>query len=334
LRFPRQAQFHPLKYVYALARAIEAAGGRIFAGTHARKFEAGSPCLVTTERGPVVTANFIVVATNTPVNDRVRVHTKQAAYRSYAIGARIPPGSADRALYWDTADPFHYVRLQKEGDHEALMVGGEDHKTGQAEDTGERFMRLEGWMRERFPIAGSIEFRWSGQIIQSIDGLAYIGRNSEAEENLYIATGDSGNGMTHGTIAGMLLTDLILGRKNKWKSLYDPLRIRFGAASEFAKENLNAAAQFSDYATTAERNSPEDIGSGEGTVIRRGLAKLAISRDASGVLHELSAVCPHLGCLVNWNSTERTWDCPCHGSRFDASGKAINGPATGNLEAT
>ena len=195
----------------------------------------------------------IVVATNTPVNDRFRVHTKQAAYRSYVIGARIRGASADRALYWDSAHPFHYVRLQSEGDDEALIVGGEDHKTGQAEDTDQRFTRLEDWMRGRFPKAGAVEFRWSGQVIQSIDGLAYIGQNSEAEQNLFIATGDSGNGMTHGTIAGMLITDLIFGRKNRWKSLYDPLRIRFGAAAEFAKENLNVAAQFRDYATTGER---------------------------------------------------------------------------------
>jgi glycine/D-amino acid oxidase-like deaminating enzyme/nitrite reductase/ring-hydroxylating ferredoxin subunit len=334
LRFPGQAQFHPLKYVYALARAIEGTGGRIFTETHAEKFEAGKPGHVTTSRGAVVTANSIVVATNTPVNDRVTVHTKQAAYRSYVIGARIPGRPGPRALYWDTADPFHYVRLQTKGDHETLIVGGEDHKTGQAENTDERFQRLEGWMRERFPKAEAIEFRWSGQVIQSVDGLAYIGRNSGAEPNLYIATGDSGNGMTHGTIAGVLITDLILGRENAWKSLYDPLRIRFGAAAEFAKENLNVAAQFGDYATAGERSSPDEIVPGEGAIIRRGLTKVAVSRDGNGVLHELSATCPHLGCLVDWNSTERTWDCPCHGSRFDVFGRVINGPAIAGLEAT
>jgi len=187
-------------------------------------------------------------------------------------------------------------------------------------------------MRERFPMAEAVEFRWSGQVMESIDGLAYIGQNSGNEPNIYIATGDSGNGMTHGTIAGMLLTDLILGRENEWKSVYDPARIRFSAATEFAKENLNVMTQYGDYATPGERSSEHDIRAGEGAVIRRGLTKVAVSRDAHGILHEMSAVCPHLGCIVDWNSTESTWDCPCHGSRFEATGKVISGPALTGLE--
>ena len=332
LRFPHQAQFHPLKYLQALAKAIERKGGRIFTGTHAEKFEAGPPGRVSTAHGPVVTADAIVVATNTPVNDLVRVHTKQAAYRTYVIAARVPKELVTPGLYWDTADPFHYARLQREAGHEVLIVGGEDHKTGQADDSEDRFNRLEAWMRERFPMAEAVEFRWSGQVMESIDGLAYIGQNSGNEPNIYIATGDSGNGMTHGTIAGMLLTDLILGRENEWKSVYDPARIRFSAATEFAKENLNVMTQYGDYATPGERSSEHDIRAGEGAVIRRGLTKVAVSRDAHGILHEMSAVCPHLGCIVDWNSTESTWDCPCHGSRFEATGKVISGPALTGLE--
>jgi nitrite reductase/ring-hydroxylating ferredoxin subunit len=237
------------------------------------------------------------------------------------------------ALYWDTADPFHYVRLQKEGDHEVLIVGGEDHKTGQADDASDRFNRLEQWMRQRFARAGTTEYRWSGQVMESIDGLAFIGSNSALEPNIYIATGDSGNGMTHGTIAGILLTDLIQGRENEWKTLYDPARIRFGAVAEFAKENLNVMVQYSGgYVSGGEHRSAEEIGPGEGAIIQKGLSKVAVSRDAKGVLHEMSAVCPHLGCIVDWNSTEKTWDCPCHGSRFDASGKVVNGPAITGLE--
>ena len=332
LQFRRQAQFHPLKYLYALSRAIVRDGGQLFAATRASKFENGPLCHVTTTDGAVVTSNAIVVATNTPVHDMDWMHTKQAAYRSYVIGLRVPNSTVPIALFWDTANPFHYVRLQRNGANQVLIVGGEDHKTGQADDAGARFDRLEAWTRERFPAAGAIEFRWSGQVMESIDGLAFIGRNSRREPNIYIATGDSGTGMTHGTIAGIRITDLILGRENVWESVYNPARIRFGAATEFAKENLNVAAQFGDYVTAGDRDSPDDVPAGGSAVIRKGLKKVAVSRDANGVLQEFSAVCPHLGCIVEYNSTEKTWDCPCHGSRFGTDGKVINGPATTSLE--
>jgi len=329
LRFPRQAQFHPMKYLDALSHVIEKNGGRIFNNTHADEFKSEEQTVKTNE-GAVVSAGAIVVATNTPVNDWVTLHTKQAAYRTYVIGVRIPRGSVTRALYWDTPDPYHYIRLADSDSHEVLVVGGEDHKTGQADDTEERFNRLEAWTRERFADAGEIEFQWSGQIMEPVDSLAFIGRNP-GEQNVYVATGDSGNGMTHGTIAGILLTDLILGRKNDWTSLYDPSRISARALGEFTKENLNAVAQFSDYVTAGDVDTAREIPRGSGSVVRRGLKKVAIYRDTHGVLHERSAVCPHLGCIVDWNSTERTWDCPCHGSRFDPEGKVVNGPALAGL---
>ena len=330
LRFPRQAQFHPMKYLDALSQAIEKNGGRIFNKTHAEEFKNEGQATVKTSKGAVVSAGAIVVATNTPVNDWVTLHTKQAAYRTYVIGVRIPTGSVTRALYWDTLDPYHYIRLADSDSHEVLVVGGEDHKTGQADDTEERFDRLEAWTRERFANAGEIEFQWSGQIMEPVDSLAFIGRNP-GEQNVYVATGDSGNGMTHGTIAGILLTDLILGRDNDWTSLYDPSRISARALAEFTKENLNAVAQFSDYVTAGDVDTARDIPRGSGSVLRRGLHKVAIYRDTHGELHERSAVCPHLGCIVDWNSTERTWDCPCHGSRFDPKGKVVNGPAISGL---
>jgi glycine/D-amino acid oxidase-like deaminating enzyme/nitrite reductase/ring-hydroxylating ferredoxin subunit len=334
LRFSRQAQFHPLKYLKALSKALEKKGGQIFNKTHADEFKGEGPdqakTSVKTSSGAVVSAGAIVVATNTPVNDWVTIHTKQAAYRTYVIGVRVPKESVSRALYWDTPNPYHYVRLTGEAAHDVLIVGGEDHKTGQADDTNERFERLEAWTRERFPAAGVMDFRWSGQIIEPVDGLAFIGRNP-GEQNIYVVTGDSGNGMTHGTIAGILLTDLILGRDNEWATLYDPARISLRAAPEFAMENLNTAAQFSDYITPGNVDDVRKIARGAGAVIRRGLEKVAVYRDTRDVLHEYSAVCPHLGCIVEWNSTERTWDCPCHGSRFDSSGKVVNGPAIGGL---
>jgi glycine/D-amino acid oxidase-like deaminating enzyme/nitrite reductase/ring-hydroxylating ferredoxin subunit len=341
LRFPRQAQFHPLKYLTGLARAIEREGGRIFTSTHVSTMEGGAKAHVRTSNGCTVTADALVIATNTPVNDIVTIHTKQAPYSTYVIGARIPPGSVTRALYWDTADPYHYVRLQSMsddassgsgGNYDLLIVGGEDHKAGQADDGEQRHARLEAWARERFPMLENIEFRWSGQVMEPVDGVAFIGRNPGDPRNVYIATGDSGMGMTHGTIAGMLITDLIMKRQCAWAPLYDPGRKTLRSLMEYTKENLNVVAQYAeDYLTGGDVDSPDEIAAGAGAVIRRGLGKVAVYRDEQGALHKRSAVCPHLGCIVSWDSLEKTWDCPCHGSRFDAYGRVINGPANSDL---
>ena len=331
LRFPRQAQFHPLEYLAGLTRAILRDGGRMFGETHATKIEGGSPARVETSHGPTVTSDVVVVATNTPVNDRVAIHTKQAPYVTYVIGIHAPKGSVTRALYWDTGDPYHYVRLQSLNEHDVLIVGGEDHKTGQADDGHERYGRLEQWTRERFPQAGEIQFRWSGQVMEPVDGVAFIGRNPLDDDNVYIATGDSGQGMTHGTIAGMLLTDLIQDRKNRWEDLYSPSRVRVRSLPEYASENINVAGQYADYVTAGDVKSESEIRPGEGAIIREGVSKLAVHRDEAGTVHKLSAVCPHMGCIVSWNSTERTWDCPCHGSRFSAEGKVYQGPANSDL---
>jgi len=333
LCFPNQAQFHPLKYMTALAAAIEQRGGRIFTGTHATKIKGGPAASVQTN-GPTVSSEYVVVATNTPVNDLVAIHTKQAAYRSYVVGARIPRASVTRALYWDTSVPYHYLRIHRHSvqDKDLLLIGGEDHKTGQADDPAQRFGRLEEWAKERFPMIEGFDCRWSGQVMESIDGLAYIGANPMDAPNVFIATGDCGMGMTHGTIAGILLKDLILGHDHPWKSLYDPSRITPRAITDFARETLNMGAQFGDWLTPGDAPSADDIAPGSGAVIRRGLSKIAVYRHNDGSLEEFSAVCPHLGCIVGWNSTEKTWDCPCHGSRFDVSGRVLNGPAIGGLE--
>jgi glycine/D-amino acid oxidase-like deaminating enzyme/nitrite reductase/ring-hydroxylating ferredoxin subunit len=327
LRFPRQGQFHPLRYLSALAGALERMGGRIFGKTNVTGVEPGPPAQVATKAGRTVTADFVVCATNTPVIDWLVIHSKQAAYRTFAIGARVPPGSIAQALYWDTADPYHYVRLQ--GD--ILIVGGEDHKTGQADDGADRFGRLEAWARERFPV-GSVEFRWSGQVVEPVDGLGYIGRNPGDNGHVFVATGDSGHGMTHGTIAGELISDLILGRANDWERLYDPGRKSLRSSAEYVRENVNVAKQYIDYVTPGEVRSEAEIRPGEGAIVRHGFKKLAVYRDEAGALHRASAVCPHLGCIVHWNSVERSWDCPCHGSRFGVDGAVLNGPALGGLE--
>jgi glycine/D-amino acid oxidase-like deaminating enzyme/nitrite reductase/ring-hydroxylating ferredoxin subunit len=331
LRFPRQAQFHPLKYLAGLVRGIMRADGRVFAHTHATKIEGGSPARIETSHGPVVTSDVVLVATNTPVNDRVAIHTKQAPYVTYAIGIRVPKDSVTRALYWDTGDPYHYIRLQREDDHDILIVGGEDHKTGQENDGNERFARLEQWTRERFPQALEVEYRWSGQVMEPVDGLAFIGRNPLDDDNVYIATGDSGQGMTHGTIAGMLLTDLIQGRRNNWEDLYSPARLKVKSLPEYAAENINVAGQYVDYMTAGDIKSESELKLGEGAIMRDGVSKVAVRREENGNIHKLSAICPHLGCVVGWNFTEQTWDCPCHGSRFSAEGRVYQGPANSDL---
>jgi glycine/D-amino acid oxidase-like deaminating enzyme/nitrite reductase/ring-hydroxylating ferredoxin subunit len=340
LKFPRQAQFHPLEYLKGLARAIKRDGGLIFNRTHVEEIKGDDPVRVRTSTNHIVRADAVVVATNTPINDMVAIHTKQAPYLSYVVAIRVPARAVPRALYWDTANPYHYVRLQRlrqkrssaqSEPSEVLIVGGEDHKTGQAHDADERYARLETWARERFPQLEKVECRWSGQVMESIDGLAFIGHNPADNENVYIVTGDSGMGMTHGTIAGLLLTDLIMGRENPWTQLYDPSRKTAAAAWKFAQENLNVAAQYADWVTDGEIESSEDLAPGTGGVLRRGLEKIAAYCDEHGQLHERSATCPHLGCIVRWNDDEKTWDCPCHGSRFTAEGQVINGPANSDL---
>jgi glycine/D-amino acid oxidase-like deaminating enzyme/nitrite reductase/ring-hydroxylating ferredoxin subunit len=338
LHFPRQAQFHPLKYLAALASAIVRDGGRIFTNTHATEITGGKSAQVKTEGGFVVDCEAIVVATNTPVNDLLAIHTKQAAYRSFVIGAAVPPGTVPKALCWDTADPYHYVRLQgatpgaSPALHDVLIVGGEDHKTGQADDTETRYARLEEWARARFPMMGKVQFRWSGQVMEPHDGLAFIGRNPLDHDNIYVVTGHSGNGMTYGTIAGRLLTDLIQGQENPWAALYDPSRVTLAAVNIFAEETGNMAAQYADWLTEGDVKRDEDVLPGTGVVVRHGLTKVALYRDPKGGLHECSAICPHLGGIVRWNHAEKTWDCPCHGSRFDAFGQVISGPANKNLD--
>jgi glycine/D-amino acid oxidase-like deaminating enzyme/nitrite reductase/ring-hydroxylating ferredoxin subunit len=332
LRFPRQAQFHPLEYLAGLAAAITRLGGAIHTGVHGETFESGPPARVITSQGPTLTAESLVVCTNTPVNDRLVIHSKQYAYRTYVIALGVPAGSVPRALYWDTGDPYHYVRLQTLADgRELLIVGGEDHRTGEEDDGAERQARLERWTRERFPSAQAAEYAWSGQVMEPVDGLAYIGRNPLDKDNVYVATGDSGNGMTHGTIAGILLTDLVSGRDNPWAKLYDPSRVTLRAAKRYLAENAPVAAHLGSLFTGGEVASADEIKPGEGAILRRGLQKIACYRTAAGELIERSAVCRHLGCIVEWNSTEKSWDCPCHGSRYAPDGHVLNGPARTGL---
>jgi glycine/D-amino acid oxidase-like deaminating enzyme/nitrite reductase/ring-hydroxylating ferredoxin subunit len=338
LRFPHQAQFHPLRYMRGLADCLINRGVRLYTGTHVTGVEENHEVRVTTALGPQIKARAAVVATNSPMLNRFAIHTKQAAYRTYALAARVPQGSMPPLLLWDTDDPYHYVRMQHgngAGDgHDWLIVGGEDHKTGQLERDDSPHEALESWMRQRFPMAKDVAFRWSGQVMEPVDGLAFIGRNP-GDDNIYIATGDSGNGMTHGTIAGMLIADLIGGRVNRWETLYAPSRKSLRAAGAFARENLNVLGRYREFLTPGEKDTVTAIDAGQGAVLRRGTRKIAVYRDDTGKLHNLSAVCTHLGCIVEWNDNEKTWDCPCHGSRFDKiDGHVLNGPAVRGLART
>lgn len=339
LRFPKQGQFHPLLYLNGLVQAILSRGGRIHRA-HVNTVSGGSDPHVKTDRGVRVDAASIVICTNSPIQVAASIHGKQAPYMTYVIGARVPPGTVANMLLWDTAQesqmeaehgpiPYHYVRVEKRASHDTLIVGGEDHRTGEANDGELRFARLEEWARHRFPMIQQIDYRWSGQVLETVDGLAYIGRDHDS--GVYIATGDSGNGMTHGTIAGMILSDLIQGGENPWSELYDPSRKRMRALGQLARRTLNAVSQLKDYATQGDFDSEDEIQPGSGGIVRDGVSKIAIYVDENGVRHRMSAVCPHMKCIVRWNGTEQTWDCPCHGSRYDCKGQVITAPSTGNL---
>jgi glycine/D-amino acid oxidase-like deaminating enzyme/nitrite reductase/ring-hydroxylating ferredoxin subunit len=334
LRFPRQAQFHPLQYIGGLARAVERKRGAIHCGTRALEVrERDDHVVVTTPTGKI-TADAAVVATNTPFNDRVSIHVKQSAYQTYVVAALVKRGRLPHLLLWDDADPYHYVRLAEcpDGEHDVLIVGGADHKTGQEPHPEEHYRHLESWMRERFPQAGALAYRWSGEVLEPLDGLAYLGRNP-GSRNVYVITGDSGNGMTHATIGATLVHDLILERPNPWSSVYDPSRKSLKQAMRFFKGQANVAKQYTDWVSGGEEVSVAALSPGEGALVRNGLKKFAVYRDELGALHCHSATCTHLGCVVQWNSTEKTWDCPCHGSRYSAYGSVLHGPAVSSLAA-
>jgi Rieske Fe-S protein len=260
-----------------------------------------------------------------------KMFAKLPAYRTYVIGARVPKGAIQKALYWDSADPYHYVRLQEESDHDVLIVGGEDHRTGQEDDGDERFKRLRQWTFKYFPEAEDVLYRWSGQFLETHDGLAFIGRFSSGEPNVYLITGDSGMGMTHGTIGGMLVSDLIAGRENPWTDVFDPSRIATQSIAEAVPEIVSSTLPYADWLTAGDVASADEIEKGTGAIISRGTTKIAAYRDEEGRLYQRSAVCAHLGCLVRFNTLEKTWDCPCHGSRYGIDGHAINAPARTGL---
>lgn len=340
IRYPQQGQFHILKYLKGLAEEIIKLGGKIYTNSRAESIDKHGA----KANGYTISASHVVVATNTPINDWVTMHTKQWPYRTYVIAAKIPKGTLPYAQWWDTgnqdskwvAKPYHYTRLEPFDDnHDLLIAGGEDHKTGQADEEHipeeQRYNNLIQWTQENFPYFDDILYKWSGQVMEPVDALGFIGKNP-GDDNIYIITGDSGNGMTHGTLGGLIISDLINGKENPWADIYSPSRITFYTALDYLKEVGNMTVRMiQDWVSSDEFKKISDLPQGKGTIISKGLKKLAVYKDEGDTVHVCSGVCPHLGGVLQWNDDEKSFDCPLHGSRFTAHGILINGPAITDL---
>jgi glycine/D-amino acid oxidase-like deaminating enzyme/nitrite reductase/ring-hydroxylating ferredoxin subunit len=333
VRFNDQARVHPRKYLAGIARAIVDRGGMIF--EHSAADEFNTRPLSIKSNGHTLTCTSVVLATHTPLVGTAGLvgatlfQTKLALYTSYVVGGRVAKGRVPDALFWDTADPYHYLRIEPHHDHDFVIFGGEDHKTGQASDTGACFERLERTLLSMF--AGiEVTHRWSGQVVETPDGLPYIG---ETAEHQFAATGYAGNGMTFGTLAGMMAADSIAGRPNPWADLFDPGRKKIrGGLWDYITENKDYPYYLiRDRFAGAEGKSVRAVPRGAGKVLDINGQRVAVYRDERGNAVKRSAVCTHMGCLVDWNEAERTWDCPCHGSRFKPDGAVIAGPAESPL---
>lgn len=331
LEFQQQARFHPLKYLMGLLVRLSEMGVKIYEDTHVADVTEGEPITVATAFGVKVRAKDVVLASHVPMN-RVTLHTKQAAYRTYVIGLRVPKGSFPDALLWDTHDPYHYVRLQPMANFDLLIVGGEDHKTGQMKTNAEPFAELIRYAHRFLRVPGEVLFHWSGQIMEPVGGLPFIGENPGTHHE-WVATGFSGDGMTLGTLAAHMISERILGRKTPWDAAFDPSRSVIHGVKDFVEENVDFPAYMvKDRLHHIANESLAGLRAGEGGIYKLSGKKLAVSRLDDGRLVAVSPVCTHLGCIVHYNSLERTWDCPCHGSRFAREGGVINGPAVKALE--
>jgi glycine/D-amino acid oxidase-like deaminating enzyme/nitrite reductase/ring-hydroxylating ferredoxin subunit len=333
LKYPGQATFHPLLYLRGLVKAIEAKDGHVHAHTcMAEVAETDGGVTVKTTEGHTITAGSAIIATNSPVHEAAAIHGKQAPFRTYAMSFELGAAELPDVLLWDTEDPYHYVRrLTGEGGDDLVIVGGEDHKTGDADDANLRFERLTAWISERLPGLGPERHRWSGQVMDTLDFCGYIGR-SPGHTRIYLATGDSGQGMTHGVAAGLLLPDLIQGRDSPYTAVYDPSRHPPVGLGTYISQGVTAVKQLVDYIAPSLVGSAEELEDGEGAIIHEGFTIVAAYRDEGGKLYRHSATCTHAGCHLHWNSFERCWDCPCHGSHFSADGEAVNGPAIARLD--
>jgi glycine/D-amino acid oxidase-like deaminating enzyme/nitrite reductase/ring-hydroxylating ferredoxin subunit len=331
--FENQARFHPRRYLAGVANAILAAGGHIYRRSAAEEF-LDEPKSVKAN-GHTIACDEIVLATHTPLMGNTGqasaalFQTKLSLYSTYVVGGRAQHGRVPDALFWDTADPYHYLRVEPHRDFDFVIFGGEDHKTGQADDTNACYERLERTLMKIIPGLEPTH-RWSGQVIETPDGLPYIG---DTAPHQFAATGFSGNGLTFGTLSAMMAADRILGRDNPWRELFDTGRTKIrGGSWNYVRENKDYPYYMArDRFAGVEARSLRAIKRGEGKILERHGQKVAASRNSDGSVTMVSAVCTHLGCLVDWNEAERTWDCPCHGSRFKPNGAVIGGPAETRL---
>jgi glycine/D-amino acid oxidase-like deaminating enzyme/nitrite reductase/ring-hydroxylating ferredoxin subunit len=333
IRLENQAQFHPRKYLLALAATIPGDGSHVFEETIATDVKNGEPCVVETDRG-VVRARDVILATHLPFEDSGLFFAKAHPHRSYAVAAPLDEAKAPDGMFINSGIPTRSVRTIRDGERLLIQVGGQGHKPGEEEDTPARYEALEEFLKENWPDAGASEYRWSTQDYMSVDRVPYIGRLRRTSKHVYAATGYSKWGMTSGTLAGLLLTDRILERENPWADLYDAKRIKPKASfKRFLSGNASVGRHFvADRLKRAEPTEPESLAHGEGGILRVRGRKRAAYRDDAGTLHILSPVCTHRYCHVAWNPAERSWDCPCHGSRYSGEGDVIQGPAVKPLK--
>ncbi len=332
--FEGQARFHPRKYLAGLSKCIDGGGSHIF--EHTESEEVLDTPLSVKAGGHTISCNQIVIATHTPLMGKTNIasatllQTKLYLYTSYVLGGRVKKGVIPDGLFWDTASPYHYLRLDPHRDYDYAIFGGEDHKTGQAADTEACYRALERALRQVIPEI-EITHRWSGQVVETNDGLPFIGETSARQ---FAATGYAGNGMTFGTLAGIMARDAVLGRRNPWDDLFDPGRTKVkGGVWDYLKENIDYPFyMIRDRFAGPEGRSLRALRRGQGKILQLNGEQVAASRDENGKVTLLSPICTHMGCVVDWNEAERTWDCPCHGSRFKPNGDVLSGPAESPLE--
>lgn len=329
IRVEMQAQLHATKYLDGLAHAYEQEGGVVLQQCAVKEFKHEGHYHVETSQG-VIHARRIMFATHIPPGINI-LHFRCAPYRSYAAAVTLKSGDYPDALVYDMKDPYHYFRTQRVDGKDYLIAGGFDHKTGDNHNTEHVFRRLEAYLRKHFDI-GEVVYKWSSQYFESTDGLPYIGV-LPGYDDIYVGTGYSGNGMIFGTLAGKMICERLTGHESRYEKLYDPNRVKPVAGfAKFVKENADVVRKFIGMRLSYEKvNELAALAPGDATVAEWDGRKLALYKDEDGKLHVLDPVCPHAGCLVAWNNAEKSWDCPCHGSRFAVDGTLLTGPATGNL---
>lgn len=332
LVFKRQAQIHPTKYVYALAKAFEDAGGRILQHCRVTNVEQkGKDILNVTASCGNFTARNLVYATHIPPGVNI-LHFRCAPYRSYAMAVTLK-GKYPEELCYDLHDPYHYYRTQETDGIKYFIAGGEDHRTAEVKDTENCFERLELYIRKHFDVE-NVAYKWSSQYFEPADGLPYIGHLPGNPKTVFVATGFGGNGITYSQIAAKILTDLIVKGKSEWEQVFKPSRIEpVGGFENFIENASGVTENFIEKLFPKEKiEEPDEIKSGQAKLVKFEDQTIAMYRDENGILHSVNPACTHINCTVAWNTAEKMWECPCHGSRFNEDGEMFTAPARKDLE--